>query len=134
VDLLAARRPAIERDGIRIDLIAGQAGGSTGPAVTEWPISGATITLDPGRPLDHLLPGRDRTFLTGRPATSRSPGAWSRQAGRNKLTAKIVVVNYKFRVDNKELGVTDQERGHHAGHNRHHQPDRAPARADEEGR
>ena len=65
MDLLAARRPVIEPDGIRIDLIAGQAGGSTGPAVTEWPISGATITLDPGRRLDHLLPGRDRAFLYG---------------------------------------------------------------------
>jgi quercetin 2,3-dioxygenase len=65
VDLLAARRPAIERDGIRIDLIAGQAAGRTGPAVTEWPISGAIITLDPGRRLDHLLPGRDRAFLYG---------------------------------------------------------------------
>jgi Kef-type K+ transport system membrane component KefB len=35
----------------------------TGPAVNEWPISGAIITLEPGRRLDHLLPGRDRAFL-----------------------------------------------------------------------
>jgi redox-sensitive bicupin YhaK (pirin superfamily) len=62
-DLLAARRPVIERDGTRIDLIAGRAGGVTGPAVNEWPISGAIITLEPGRRLDHVLPGRDRAFL-----------------------------------------------------------------------
>ncbi len=61
-DLLAARRPVIERDGARIDLIAGRADGITGPAVNEWPISGAVITLEPGRHLDHLLPGRDRAF------------------------------------------------------------------------
>ena len=57
MDLLAAWRPVIERDGIRIDLIAGQAGGMAGPAVTEWPISGAIITLDPGQRRDHLPAG-----------------------------------------------------------------------------
>jgi quercetin 2,3-dioxygenase len=62
-DLLAARRPVIDRDGIRIDLIAGQADGITGPAVNEWPISGAIIALEPGRRFDHVLPGRDRAFL-----------------------------------------------------------------------
>lgn len=62
-DLLAARRPVIDRDGTRIDLIAGQAAGVTGPAVTEWPISGAITTLEPGRRLEHHLPGRDRAFL-----------------------------------------------------------------------
>jgi quercetin 2,3-dioxygenase len=62
-DLLAARRPVIERDGTRIDLIAGRAGAVTGPAVNERPISGAIITLEPGRRLDHLLPGRDRAFV-----------------------------------------------------------------------
>jgi quercetin 2,3-dioxygenase len=62
-DLLAAQRPVIERDGVRVDLIAGQAGGVTGPAVNEWPISAAIITLEPSRRLDHVLPGRDRAFL-----------------------------------------------------------------------
>jgi hypothetical protein len=62
-DLLAVRRPVIERDGTRIDLIAGEVDGMTGPAVNEWPISGAIITLEPGRRLEHLLPGRDRAFL-----------------------------------------------------------------------
>lgn len=61
-DLIAGRRPAIEHDGTRTDLIAGAAGGVTGPAVNEWPISGAIITLEPGRRLDHVLPGRDRAF------------------------------------------------------------------------
>lgn len=62
-DLLAARRPVIEHEGTRIDLIAGKSGGVAGPAVNEWPISGAIITLEPGRRLDHVLPGRDRAFL-----------------------------------------------------------------------
>ena len=62
-DLLAARRPVIERDGARIDLISGEVDGVTGPAVNEWPISGAIITLEPLRRLEHLLPGRDRAFL-----------------------------------------------------------------------
>lgn len=62
-DLLASRRPVIERDGVRIDLIAGEADGVTGPAVNEWPIAGALITLEPGRHLDHVLPGKDRAFL-----------------------------------------------------------------------
>ncbi len=61
-DLLAARRPVIDQDGTRIDLIAGQAGAVTGPAVNEWPISAAIITLEPGRRLDHVLPARDRAF------------------------------------------------------------------------
>ena len=61
-DLIAARRPVIEQHGTRTDLIAGTAGGITGPAVNEWPVSGAIITLEPGRRLDHVLPGRDRAF------------------------------------------------------------------------
>jgi hypothetical protein len=61
VDLLAAWRPVIEWDGIRIDLIAGQAGGIAGPAVTEWPISGAIITLDPGQAGDVTIAGRAGT-------------------------------------------------------------------------
>jgi redox-sensitive bicupin YhaK (pirin superfamily) len=61
-DLLAAQRPVIEHDGTRTDLIAGAAGGVFGPAVNEWPISGAIITLEPGRRLDHVLPSRDRAF------------------------------------------------------------------------
>jgi quercetin 2,3-dioxygenase len=68
-DLRAAGRPIIERDGARIDLVSGDAGGITGPALNNWPLSGALITLEPGRSLDHLLPGKDRAFfyvLTGR--------------------------------------------------------------------
>ena len=49
-DLLAGRRPVIERDGTRIDLISGHAGGLTGPALNHWPVTGAVITLEPGRP------------------------------------------------------------------------------------
>ncbi|MFI0374173.1 pirin family protein [Actinomadura sp. 1N219] len=62
-DLLAARRPVIERDGARIDLIAGEADGVAGPAINQWPVSGAIITLEPRRRFEHRLPGRDRAFL-----------------------------------------------------------------------
>ncbi|MHA5055027.1 pirin family protein [Streptomyces sp. SD15] len=75
-DLLADRRPVIETDGARIDLISGEAGGVQGPALNNWPISGAVITLEPGRRLDHLLPGRDRAFvyvLSGRVTVAGRP-------------------------------------------------------------
>jgi redox-sensitive bicupin YhaK (pirin superfamily) len=62
-DLLAGQRPVIERDGTRIDVISGRVGELSGLAANEWPISGAILTLEPGRRLDHLLPGRDRAFL-----------------------------------------------------------------------
>ncbi|MFI6360409.1 pirin family protein [Streptomyces sp. NPDC050743] len=62
-DLLADRRPVVETDGARIDLVSGEVGGVQGPALNNWPISGAVITLEPGRCLNHLLPGRDRAFL-----------------------------------------------------------------------
>jgi redox-sensitive bicupin YhaK (pirin superfamily) len=62
-DLRAGRRPVIETDGARIDLISGEASGAHGPALNNWPISGAVITLEPGQRLEHLLPGRDRAFL-----------------------------------------------------------------------
>ncbi|MEU0566206.1 pirin family protein [Nonomuraea sp. NPDC005983] len=62
-DLLAAQRPVAEHDGVRIDLIAGEADGLTGPAVNEWPIHGAIVTLEPRRRHNHVLPGRDRAFL-----------------------------------------------------------------------
>ncbi|MFD4790137.1 pirin family protein [Streptomyces sp. NPDC058459] len=63
-DLLASDRPVIERDGTRIDLVSGSAGGLTGPALNNWPISGSLITLEPGRSLDHVVPGRDRAFFS----------------------------------------------------------------------
>ncbi|WP_369251182.1 pirin family protein [Streptomyces sp. R41] len=75
-DLLADGRPVIETDGARIDLISGEAGGVQGPALNNWPISGAVITLEPGRRLDHLLPGRDRAFvyvLSGRVTVAGRP-------------------------------------------------------------
>src|SRR6185312_15197402 len=61
-DLLADRRPVVELDGARVDLISGAAGGVTGPAANHWPISAAVITLEPGRQHQHVLPGRDRAF------------------------------------------------------------------------
>jgi redox-sensitive bicupin YhaK (pirin superfamily) len=63
-DLLAADRPVVERDGARVEVIAGAASGVTGPALTHWPVSGSLITVEPGRELDHVVPGRDRAFFT----------------------------------------------------------------------
>ncbi len=62
-DLPAAGRPVIERDGVRIDLISGDVDGVSGPALNNWPISAALITLEPNRTLEHLLPGNDRAFF-----------------------------------------------------------------------
>jgi len=62
-DLRAAGRPVIERDGARIDLVSGDAGGTSGPALNYWPITGTLITLEPGRSLEHQLPGPDRAFF-----------------------------------------------------------------------
>ena len=62
-DLRAADRPVVERDGVRIDLISGDIGGTAGPALNYWPVTGTLITLEPGRSLGHLLPGRDRAFF-----------------------------------------------------------------------
>ena len=62
-NLLATERHVVERDGIRIDPISGDVDGATGPALKNWPISGALITLEPNRSLEHLLPGADRAFF-----------------------------------------------------------------------
>jgi redox-sensitive bicupin YhaK (pirin superfamily) len=47
-DLRAADRPVIERDGARIGLISGDVGGTSGPALNYWPITGTLITLTAG--------------------------------------------------------------------------------------
>ncbi len=62
-DLRAAERPIVQRDGVRVDVVSGRVGGVSGPARTHWPISGAMITLEPGRSTEHRLPGRDRAFF-----------------------------------------------------------------------
>ena len=88
-DLLAADRPTIENDGVRTDVIAGQVGDVVGPAQTHWPISGALITLEPGRRVEHVLSAADRAFffvLSGQVAIAGrivTPGrtAWSDPVG-----------------------------------------------------
>jgi quercetin 2,3-dioxygenase len=55
-----ADRLLFEREGVRIDVISGDLAGASGPALTNWPISGALITLEPNRNVEHLLPGADR--------------------------------------------------------------------------
>jgi len=79
----------IERDGARIDLISGHAGGLTGPALNRWPVTSAVITLEPGRTLDHVLPAHDRAFLAvlagraaiGGRAVQQGQTAWSDPVG-----------------------------------------------------
>jgi quercetin 2,3-dioxygenase len=63
-DLRATARPVIERDGVRIDVISGDVDGTSGPALTHWPVSGSLLTLEPNRSHEHLLPGGDRAFFS----------------------------------------------------------------------
>ena len=62
-DLRASIRPVSERAGVRLDVISGQVGGTSGPALNNWPISGALITLEPNSRLEHLVPDADRAFF-----------------------------------------------------------------------
>ncbi len=64
-DLRAAVRPVIQRPGIRIEIISGAVEGVAGPALNQWPISGALITLEPHQTYEHVLPARDRAFFHG---------------------------------------------------------------------
>jgi redox-sensitive bicupin YhaK (pirin superfamily) len=54
----------IENPGVWVEVISGDVGGVTGPALNHWPISGSVITLEPARGLDHVLPGRHRAFFS----------------------------------------------------------------------
>ena len=84
-DLRAADRPVVERGGARIDPISGAVDGLAGPALTNWPVKGTLITLEPGRSLEHVLPARDRAFFytlsgevtVGGHATAAGQIAWS---------------------------------------------------------
>jgi redox-sensitive bicupin YhaK (pirin superfamily) len=62
-DLRAGQRPVIETDGARLELISGAVHGSHGPAANQWPITAATITLEPGSTMVYPLPGADRAFF-----------------------------------------------------------------------
>jgi quercetin 2,3-dioxygenase len=44
-------------------LISRDAGGTAGPALNNWPITGTLITLEPNCSLEHRLPGHDRAFF-----------------------------------------------------------------------
>src|SRR5262249_1391238 len=54
-----------------------------------WPVTGAVITLEPGRTLDHVLPAHDRAFLAvlagraaiGARAVQQGQTAWSDPVG-----------------------------------------------------
>jgi quercetin 2,3-dioxygenase len=62
-DLRAIARPVIESGGVKIDLVSGAAGGVSGLALNNWPISGTIITLEPDRSHVHMLPAHDRAFF-----------------------------------------------------------------------
>lgn len=62
-DLRGPVRPVIEREGARLDVISGHVEGSWGPALNNWPISGALISLEPNSELEHLVPAPDRAFF-----------------------------------------------------------------------
>jgi len=61
-DLLAAGRPRVETSGTTVDLVAGAGPGADGPARTNWPVTGALITLEPGTSVAYPLPERHRAF------------------------------------------------------------------------
>jgi redox-sensitive bicupin YhaK (pirin superfamily) len=62
-DLRAGSRPVVEGDGVHVDVVSGAVAGVAGPALNNWPIAGALITLEPGAGMDHVLPSHDRAFL-----------------------------------------------------------------------
>jgi redox-sensitive bicupin YhaK (pirin superfamily) len=97
-DLLAGRRPVVAIDGGSIDLISGEVRGVRGAARNNWPISGAVITLEPGKRYEHLLPGRDRAFayvlsgavtIAGRPLKAGDV-AWSDPLARTELSKMAI--------------------------------------------
>lgn len=62
-DIRASVRPVIERQGAHLDVISGRVDDISGPALNNWPISGALITLEPNGKLEHLAPAADRAFF-----------------------------------------------------------------------
>lgn len=62
-DLLAAQRPVVELDGVRVDVISGAAAGITATATNQWPITAAMLTFEPNRRYDHVIPAHDRAFV-----------------------------------------------------------------------
>ena len=67
-DLRAADRPVIDHDGARIDLISGDADGTSGPALNNWPISGTLITLEPNAASNACCPAETAPSSTSCPA------------------------------------------------------------------
>ncbi len=62
-DLRAPVRPVIERKSAHLDLISGHVDDISGPALNNWPIAGALITLEPNGRIEHLVPAADRAFF-----------------------------------------------------------------------
>ena len=62
-DLLAAQRPVVELEGVRVDVISGPVAGITGIAINQWPITAAMLTFEPDRRYDHVIPAHDRAFV-----------------------------------------------------------------------
>jgi quercetin 2,3-dioxygenase len=62
-DLLAAKRPVVELEGLRVDVISAAAAGITATAGNQWPITAAMLTFEPDRRYDHVIPAHDRAFV-----------------------------------------------------------------------
>lgn len=89
-DLLAAGRPQVSAPGVTVDVVSGQTGGVSGPALTHWPVQGAVVTLEPGASAAYTLPSSHRAFayvlsgeviVAGRPVTAGNT-AWSDPSGK----------------------------------------------------
>ncbi len=61
-DLTATARPQVTSPGVIIDVISGAVGGVTGPAINQWPVQAAIVTLDPDAAVSYELPASHRAF------------------------------------------------------------------------
>ena len=62
-DLLASRRPRVERPGAVLDVVSGTVDGVAGPALNHVPVQGVLATLHPATTLDYPLPAEHRAFV-----------------------------------------------------------------------
>lgn len=89
-DLTATARPQVTSPGVIIDVISGTVGGVTGPAINQWPVQAAIVTLDPDAAVSYELPASHRAFayvLAGEVTVARriraGQTAWSHPAAKS---------------------------------------------------
>lgn len=61
-DLRAGRQAVHTEPGVLVQVISGETGAARGPAVNQWPILGAVITLDPRTEYRQVIDGAERAF------------------------------------------------------------------------